>query len=382
MKYQAKLAGTGVVCSLGSDLPSILDKLDQGAGSFDTYALTGFDSDIIVPYLQASDASLTAEQRIPELVAKALDQALSSVPLTAQERKNTPIFVGSSSFGIGIGEERYQTALASDEEAYPLPLNGFTQVSQYLRSEHGFTGSDFTFNTACTASANAILSATNALRTGLYEYALVVGIETRNKTTLSGFHGMQMLSDQAMKPFDKHRNGLVLGEGCAVLILQRQESIDSGISVCGGASLSDSYSISASNPDGSAISEVMGSGLNNCEITATQIRALKAHGTATFLNDEGEAAGMRNVFNPVPDFSSLKSYIGHTLGGCGAIETAIFSACIERGTIPKSAGFTDLDENLAVIPLTESKRSEPGHYMLNFFGFGGNNCSLITQLHR
>lgn len=384
MKRIAKLVGTGVVTALGRGLAKNLQGLSQAQGLYRIIDLPGFEEAIVAPYLSAvpNEQALDASGRAAWMLDAALEEALANADLSPDETRSMPIFIGSSSYGIGLGEERYKQALNSSDTAFPLPLDGFTQISKHLRKRHQLLGPDYAYNTACTASANALLSAINSVQQGQHSHALVIGLETFNATTLSGFHGMQLLSNQAMRPFDKARNGLVLGEGCAALLLTADDADQqkmTGLTLCGGASRCDVYSISASNPDGSSIAEVMRDSLHNCQLQPTDIIAIKAHGTASPLNDDGEAAGMRRAFETVPDFFSLKSYIGHTLGSCGAIETVLMAGCIQQGELPVSAGFEDADDTLGVTPLTAPKTAEAGHYMLNFFGFGGNNCSLIMR---
>ncbi|WP_018404014.1 beta-ketoacyl synthase N-terminal-like domain-containing protein [Marinobacter gelidimuriae] len=231
----------------------------------------------------------------------------------------------------------------------------------------------------CTATANAILSAAAAIRTGVSDHALVVGLETRNDTTLAGFHGMQLLAQKNMRPFDRQRDGLVLGEGCGVMLLSKCESDDPGVLLQGGASNCDTFSISASNPDGSTIAAVMADALDRSGIAPSDIQAIKAHGTATPLNDVGEAAGMRRAFDNVPPFFSLKAALGHTLGSCGVMETLLVAAALPEGRLPASAGFSEPDPGLGVVPMSKLLAVGPGHYLLNFFGFGGNNSSLIIR---
>lgn len=385
MNPVAKIVGCGIVSTLGAGVRQHLDVIRQGQGQFATRTLTGFHEPIDAPFLAAagSDVSRSARAHCEWLLDQALAEALSGCPLTAQQRQSLPIFIGSSSYGIGIGEEIYRQAVANaatgGEPPQPLPLDGFTQISQHLRQSHHLYGADYAYNTACTASANALLSAVSSIALGQHEYALVVGVETFNATTLSGFFGMQLLSHEVMRPFDRRRNGLVLGEGCAVLLLQAGADDGEGFTLRGGASGCDSFSISASNPDGSSIAAVMQRALDRCQLQASDIMAIKAHGTASPMNDNGEAAGMRRIFPAVPPFFSLKSYIGHTLGSCGAMETALMVGCIRAGWLPVSAGFAEADEELSVTPLIAAQPAPAGHYLLNFFGFGGNNCSLILH---
>jgi 3-oxoacyl-[acyl-carrier-protein] synthase-1 len=147
----------------------------------------------------------------------------------------------------------------------------------------------------------------------------------------------------------------------------------------GGASNCDTYSISASNPDGSTIAAVMDAAMKRCGITSSDLRAIKAHGTATPLNDDGEAAGMRRSFEQIPPFFSMKAALGHTLGSCGVLETLLMAALLPEGKLPASVGFEEPDPELGVTPMREPLSVEAGYYLLNFFGFGGNNSSLILR---
>lgn len=384
MTAKARIAGCGIVSTLGAGLATNLDALKTGKGNFSLRTLEGFNEPVEAAFL-ATDSSVgeDATERFKTLIDQTLEETLAGIELMPEQRRSLPIFIGSSSYGIGIGEDLYRQALGREEHsgtpAQPLPLDGFTLIARHLRRQHGLNGPDYTFNTACTAGANALLSAANSIAQGHHEYALVLGLETFNATTLSGFFGMQLLSGEAMKPFDQNRSGLVLGEGCACILLKAASAEETGILFKGGASGCDSHSISASNPDGSSIAAVIQEALEACGLQPADIAAVKAHGTASPLNDDGEAAGMRRVFDCVPPFFSLKSYIGHTLGSCGVLETVLMAGCLERGQLPISAGFTDRDPTLGVTPLQHTEDALPGHYMLNFFGFGGNNCSLILQ---
>ena len=387
MTMQVKVAGTGVITALGQGKNNNVQGMRSGKGLYRSQILKGFDEPVVVPYLSvdhdlsACSQGDTALEHLQWLLDCAIDEALDGVVLSDDARKNMPLFIGSSSYGINVGELRYQQSLANDAAAAaPIPLDGFTQVGNHLRHKYGFLGADYAYNTACTSGANALLGAMATIAEGRSDYALVVGLETFNTTTLAGFYGMQLLAPEAMRPFDKRREGLVLGEGCGVLLLCAARPGDTGITFCGGASRCDTHSIAASNPDGSAIALVMRDALAQSDVGADEIVAIKAHGTGSPLNDDGEAAGMTQVFATVPPFFSLKSYIGHTLGGCGVIEAALMLACLAEGNIPASAGFECFDDSLGLAPITQVQAAETGYYMLNFFGFGGNNCSLIIRV--
>jgi len=188
---------------------------------------------------------------------------------------------------------------------------------------------------------------------------------------------MQLLAKDIMRPFDQRRDGLVLGEGCGVILLGPAGRAQNGLFISGGASGCDTFSITTSNPDGVSNAKVMTQALNNACLVAEDVTAIKAHGTATPLNDDAEAAGMRQVFEEPPPIFALKPYVGHTLGACGAVETVLISAAIRAGFLPVSGGYEVYDEELGVRPLTSAMAVGSGHFMLNFFGFGGNNASIL-----
>lgn len=381
MGRNVRIAATGMISSLGGNVRQAVGALlvhpEREARHL---ALDGFHEPLSVPYHNVDGGPEDAADRLGWLLDQALEDLFEGVHLDALERAGLPLFIGSSCYGIAIGESLYRRQLDDEpDHAMPLPLDGFGQISRHLQTRHGLTGPDFPLNTACTATANALLSALTAIRNGQSDRALIVGLEARNHTTLSGFHGMQLMASQTMRPFDRRRDGLVLGEGCGALLLEADDGSAGGCYLTGGASNCDTYSISASHPDGHTIASVMAAALRDAGISRGQIRAIKAHGTATPLNDNSEAAGMRRLFETVPNFFSVKSALGHTLGSCGVMETILLDECLRRNQIPGSSGFAEADDNLGVAPLTKARAADDGCYLLNFFGFGGNNASLVLD---
>ena len=134
----------------------------------------------------------------------------------------------------------------------------------------------------------------------------------------------------------------------------------------------------STNPDGSAIADVIRQAMQASDTKLEQIAALKAHGTASMLNDEGEVAGLRRVFERAPTLCALKPYVGHTFGACGVVELALFAASLDRGTLPATPGICASDSDLNVVLNQERRMQGPGRFMLNYFGFGGSNTSLVV----
>ncbi|MFV0477598.1 MAG: beta-ketoacyl synthase N-terminal-like domain-containing protein [Parahaliea sp.] len=372
-----KLLAAGISGHLGNSLDESFPRLFRPLVKASLHHLDDFSGPLSIRYRAVDSAPQDAEQRLLYLLDQSMQQLLDAYPLSTSVRRTLPVFIGSSCYGIALAESLYRTRYTeSPELAFAVPLQGFHQIHHHLRDCYRILGSDFAIHTACTSTANALLNASMAIQAGIFDHALVIGLETINTTTLSGFQAMQMLSLDEMRPFDRNRSGLILGEGCGTILLGRGEG---GLTLLGGAAQCDRYSISTANPDGSSIAEVMKAALANACVKPEDVLAIKAHGTATVLNDAGEIAGMRSFFGCPPPFFSLKAYMGHTLGSCGVMETALVAACLQYGQLPASGGFLEPDPELQIPPLQVPMVAEAGIYLLNFFGFGGSNTSLVLR---
>jgi 3-oxoacyl-[acyl-carrier-protein] synthase-1 len=330
----------------------------------------------------ATDAShLPADQRsrffriVDHLVAAAIDAA----QLTSAERLRMGLFIGTSSGDIGVQEHEYRSSLRDDPNALAMPDNSsLGGMALDLCRRFDLRGPDYSFNTACTASANALMYADAMVRSGKLDHALVLGLETFNAITALGFHGLQLLTPTAMRPFSPGRNGLVLGEGCSALVLSHRPTRPHPFRLIGSGNLCDTHSVSAANPDGSTVARVLGQALRAARLAPDDIAAIKTHGTASLLNDVAEAAGLHRVFTQMPPLTALKPFLGHTLGGCGLNELLLFCAAADEGFLIATPGIGIGDDSLG-LTLNQGARELPrGRFMLNYFGFGGNNTSLIV----
>jgi 3-oxoacyl-[acyl-carrier-protein] synthase-1 len=248
-----------------------------------------------------------------------------------------------------------------------------------LMHRFGFEGPSLTYNTACTSSANALMDAAAMLDGGIVDYALVLGVELYSPTTLEGFVMMQLASPDAIRPFDAQRNGIVLGEAVSAVLLSRDDIAPSSWRYLGGNSNCETHSVTGANPDGSGIAEVMRHALRDAGTEPEEVTLVKAHGTASDLNDQAEMRGMEQVFENLPPYLSFKPYIGHTLGGCGAAELLLMMESVDAGFVPASANFETLDEDFTQAPIQERLTVDSGRFMMNYFGFGGNNTSFIIE---
>lgn len=332
-----------------------------------------------VPYKLLADFPLAnIEQRLDVVIDNVIEQALAAAKISYSERKNIALFIGSSSFDISKSEHIYQQEKRAGNHSIPFGHSpSFGNLGETVRNRFSFYGPDFSFNTACTSSANALWYASRLIQAGKIRYALVLGVEVINHITALGFHGLGLLTRSVMKPFDAARDGLVLGEAASALLLGAGNAQD--FRVLGGANLCDTYSMSAANADGSSVAAVINAALAEANLPHTAIAAIKAHGTASLLNDEAEAAGLLRIFldSDLPPVCALKPYIGHTLGACGLTELILFWQAISHGFIPATNGI-GADKSVLGISLTQhAQDAASGAYLLNYFGFGGNNTSLL-----
>lgn len=373
--------GAGITTHLGTGIAAQLAALQRAPLS---PKLVNCDIGTIqeqVPYKLLADFPLeNIEQRLNAVIDNVIEQALAGAESHNIARSEIALFIGSSSFDISVSEYVYQK-----EHSDAIPLgnsSSFGNLAEAICQRFGFYGSDFSFNTACTSSANALWYASRLIHAGKIRYALVLGVELINHITALGFHGLGLLTRSVMKPFDAERDGLVLGEAASALLLGSGSSQD--FRLLGGANLCDTHSMSAANANGSSVAAVITAALAEAGLSHTAIAAIKAHGTASLLNDEAEAAGLLRIFfaDNLPPICALKPFIGHTLGACGLTELIMFWQSVANGFIPATAGI-GADKSVLGISLTQKPLTQPspamdaGIYLLNYFGFGGNNTALL-----
>ena len=336
-------------------------------------------SDVSTPYYAIGDDP-DDPQRPFHILNTVIQWALDRSGLPSDELAQIGLFMGSSSYDLRLSELDYQQHLES-QVSKPVPVNssGSCRLSDWIGDHFKIDSDAFNINTACTSSANALLLAQQMLNRGIIRHALVIGIELFNETTVSGFSGLQLLAEERLCPFDKQRSGLLLGEGCAALVLGRDER-ESNYWLSGGGTSFDPHSITAANEDGTSIARALEAALVNSGVDRSRILAIKAQGSGSHSNDLAEDRGLQAIFDSdIPPVTAIKPYIGHTLGACGVLELVLFCQALTDGIIPATPNFAKPDPELSVQPITQEQPAQPGHYLLNTFGFGGNNTVLVVE---
>lgn len=371
--------GAGIHTGLARGLEANIEALRRPPRNAEAVALPLAQAAEPVPCHLLFDLPLEAiETRLETAVLGVVGEALAASGLSAAEIEDAALMLGTSSMDISVSEAIYRRELGQRADALPLMANScIGQLADRVRHHFGIKGQDLTVNTACTASANALLYGDLLLQSGCARHVVVLGVEIFNLITALGFSGLELLSPNGMKPFDVDRSGLVLGEACAAVVIAGEPRGAAGYWLEAGANLCDTHGISAANPDGSTVAAVMREALARAGVDANSIVAVKTHGTASLLNDEAEAAALADVFSALPRVAVLKPFIGHTFGACGLAELVLFMGAAEAGFLPGTPGICARPSDLGItLPQTPEPLAK-GRYLLNYAGFGGNNTALI-----
>lgn len=265
----------------------------------------------------------------------------------------------------------------------------------HLSMRYGFRGINYATVSACASSNHALINAFDIIRLGKADVILCGGSEASvNEPGIGGFNALHALSTRnddpatASRPFDKDRDGFVLGEGAGALVL---ESLDHALArgakiyaeMKGGTGTADAYHLTAPHPDGLGAANVMKFSLEDAQLNPTDIDYINVHGTSTPLGDIAELKAIRQVFGDHASklhISSTKSMTGHLLGATGAIEAIASIMAINHGIIPPTINhFTDDPEIDPTLNLTfnQAVKKEINTVLSNTFGFGGHNASVI-----
>ena len=267
-----------------------------------------------------------------------------------------------------------------------VPMMMVNASGAAISMRYGLQGPLETICTACAAGTHAIGYAARLIEWGIVDAVATGGTEAASTVTaLAGFGNMTALSSSGVsRPFDTDRDGFVMGEGAAVLVLEewsRAEARGATIlgEIVGMASNADAHHITAPSPGGVGAIACMRTALDHAGLEASAIKQVNAHGTSTPLNDAAEAAAITEVFgaNGVPVVST-KGVTGHALGAAGALEAAAALLSIRHELIPPTANTTTVDPAMTIdLVIGNARAWTPGPVMSNNFGFGGHNGSVI-----
>lgn len=327
----------------------------------------------------------------------------AGLDLDAVDKSKVGVIWGS---GIG-GLETFQNEVLNFAAGNEIPrFNPFfipkmiADIAPGMISiKYGFRGPNFATVSACASAANAIIDALNYIRLGYADVMVTGGSEAGvAKASIAGFNALQALSTRnddpktASRPFDKERDGFVMGEGSGALILESLEHAQArGATIyaelAGGGLSADAYHITAPHPDGLGATSVMENCLLDAGVSATDIDAINMHGTSTPLGDVAETKALKKVFGEhlySMNINSTKSMTGHLLGAAGAVEAIASILSIKYGIIPPTINHHTVDQNIDPkinLTLNTAQKRDVSMAMSNTFGFGGHNaCVLFAKM--
>lgn len=265
--------------------------------------------------------------------------------------------------------------------------------------KYGFRGPNFTTVSACASSSNAIIDSFNYIRLGKADIIITGGSEASvNEAGVGGFNAIKALStrnespEKASRPFDKDRDGFVLGEGAGTLILEEYEhAIKRGAKiyaeVTGGGLSADAHHITAPHPDGLGAKKVMQNALEDAQMKPDEIDYINVHGTSTPLGDISEVKAIKEVYGKHAynlNISSTKSMTGHLLGAAGAVELIASILALQKNIVPPTINNENFDNQLDAklnFTLNKAEKRNVNAVMSNTFGFGGHNASIILKAY-
>jgi len=294
-------------------------------------------------------------------------------------------YVFASSTG---GLDETERALAPEPR---LPLSGaryrYTDhgvdaTSEAIAANLGAAGPSLAISTACSSSFHALAAARRLIDRGLADAAVVGSADSLCRTTVFGFHSLGLTAPTATRPFARDRAGITIGEGSAYVLVERDtpDTRRRALAwIAGVGAASDAYHHTSPHPDGLGGQLCMQQALERAGVAPGDVGCVSAHGTGTKLNDAAEAAAVRQVFGRRVPLTATKSLTGHTLGSAGLTALVVAVESLRRQAIPATLRAAPPDDSLGVDVVDRLTAAELRHVVVNAFGFGGSNVSVVVS---
>jgi 3-oxoacyl-[acyl-carrier-protein] synthase I len=291
------------------------------------------------------------------------------------------VIIGTSTSGIYETELAYKNHVEHDvfPEKFDLKLqHAWLATAEYVKRELGLGGACYAISTACSTSGKAVAAGQRFIETGVCDAMVVGGVDSICHMTLYGFNCLELISERPCTPLDRNRDGISIGEGAGLLLLERERKQPGDAALIGYGESSDAYHMTAPHPEGEGSARAMQIALQMAGIEPNQLDYINLHATGTKLNDAAEMQAMATVFSPEIPCSGSKGITGHTLGAAGGIEAVITLIAMDAGFAPGTSGIREVDHAFSSRVLVENLEIPSMRIaMSNNFGFGGNNVSLI-----
>ncbi len=409
MKKRVVITGVGIVSPIGIGKEEYLNSLIEGksgAGKITYFDVSEYTTQIACEVKNFNPENYIDKKKIRKtdkfvqfaLAATKMAIEDSGLDLSNEDMSKIGVIVGSGIGGVSTIEQEYKTMLEKGPRKvspFFVPMEIINMASGEIAIEYGFTGPNYGVVSACATSNHSIGDALRLLRYGDADVIITGGAEAAiTPLSLAGFCSARALSqrndqpEKASRPFDKNRDGFVMGEGAGIIILETLEHAKKRnakiyVELCGYGATDDAYHITAPNPNAESAIKAMLLALQDAEISPDEVDYINAHGTSTPLNDKTETLAIKKVFGEkaykIP-ISSTKSMTGHLLGAAGAVELIATILCMEKGIVHPTINYEEPDPecDLDYVP------NKPREYQVNCaisnsLGFGGHNAVLLIK---
>lgn len=403
------ITGIGCATPVGIGKEEFWNSLINGISGI-SY-ITNFDNEEYASKIAGEVKNFSPEEYIDKKEAKRMDKftqfAVAGTKLAIEDSKLDIDKVDKERFGVIIGSgvggietlEKQHTNLLKKGprrvSAFFIPMMITNMAPGQISMLYGAKGPSFAVTSACASGTHAIGEAFRMIQRGVSDVIITGGSEAAVSTmAVAGFSSMKALSTRndeptkASRPFDKDRDGFVIGEGSGILIVEELEHAlkrNAHIygEIVGYGATSDAYHITAPDPEAVGAANAMRLALEDANVECSKVDYINAHGTSTYYNDKLETLAIKKVFKEHAykvAISSTKSMTGHLLGAAGGIEAIASVLAIENGIIPPTINYEtpDLECDLNYVP-NESINREVNYVLSNSLGFGGHNASLLFK---
>ena len=408
MKKRVVITGLGAITPIGKNVLESWNSIKQKKCGIDEITLfdasnfkTKLDAEV-KEYDQLEYFDLKQAKRLDRSSQFAIIAAREAIADSKIERKNTDfdrvgIFVSSGIAGLTTIQNQCEAYFEKGNKRISpmfIPMSIANMPSGNIAIEFGFKGESMGIVTACASSTHSIGEAYKTIIMGQEDIVIAGGTESSIcEVGVAGFENMKALSSSTDKnrasiPFDKERNGFVMGEGAGVVVLEELEhalkrNANIYAEIIGYGATTDAYHITSPCPDGDGAKKAMIRAIENANINSNDIDYINAHGTSTHLNDSTETMAIKNVFKekaynlPV---SSTKGNTGHLLGAAGGVEAIFCIKALQDQIIPPTINYKEKDEECDLdIVANEVRNAKLNIVMSNSLGFGGHNSSIILK---
>lgn len=406
------VTGIGAITPLGNNIAAYLDGLQNGTSGAGPISL--FDATLFKTRFACEVKNFNPEEHFDRREVRRIDRFTqfgmvaateaiqdSGLDLETLDKDRTGVIWAAGVGGMTTLEKEIEDHILGNgvpkHNPFLIPKMIVDIVAGQISIQYGFRGINYATVSACASSSHSLMNAFDYIRLGKANVIVAGGSEAAiTKTGVGGFNSMKALSERnddyatASRPYDKDRDGFVLGEGAGALILEEYEHAKKRgaqiyCEVAGAAATADAYHITAPHPEGFGVINVMNFAFEDAGMRPEDIDYINTHGTSTPLGDVAELIAIEKVFGSHArglNISSTKSMTGHLLGAAGAIEAIACVLAMRHGFVPPTINhFTDDPEIDPKLNLTfnEAQQREVKATLSNTFGFGGHNASVIFR---